>query len=293
VKIGMELPQTGEQASAESVALVAIEAERMGLDSVWVLDRVLRPRALAERGGPPLPASVFDPIETLAFAAAKTDRIALGTSAVIALPHPPVVLARRLATLDQLSGGRLIAGLAQGWMPEELAAGGVPTSHLGTGWDEYLGALRAVWGPDPVRFDGAFYQIPPSDIGPKPVQHELPVFMGYSTPAGLRRAARVADGLHPFQTDLATLRDHLELFRRCAAEAGRDPAALPVVLRVFASHTAPEAGTARQLLNGGLDQWLDDLEQLVKLGVDHVLVGLGAMPVDEQLHTMATLRDRL
>lgn len=290
----MELPQIGEQASAEHIALVATEAERIGLDSVWVLDRVLRPRELAAQGGPPLPASVFDPIETLAFAAAKTERIALGTSAVIALPHPPVVLARRLATLDQLCGGRLITGLVQGWMPQELAAGGVPTSRIGAGWDEYLGALRAVWGPDPVRFDGEFYQIPPSDIGPKPVRPGgLPVFMGYSTAAGIRRAARVADGLHPFQTDLATLRGHLELFRRCAADHGRDPAALPVVLRVFAHHTEPDVGAARQLLHGSIEQWLDDLERLAELGIDHVLVGLGGTPVDEQLRVMAELRDRL
>jgi probable F420-dependent oxidoreductase len=283
MKIGMELPQIGEPASAANIALVATEAERMGLDSVWVLDRVLRPREFEAQ----LPASVFDPIETLTFAAARTSRIALGTSAVIALPQPPVVLARRLATLDRLSEGRLIAGLVQGWMPQELAAGGVPTSRVGDGWDEYVGALRAVWGPDPVEYNGEHYQIPPSHIGPKPTG-TLKVIMGYSTAAGLRRAARIADGLLPFQPDLATLRSHVNLFRRCARDAGRDPAALPVMVRVAASRT--DAAAERPLLHGGLDEWLTDLERLAELGVDHVLVGLGSMPIEEQLRMMAELR---
>ena len=289
MQIGMELPQVGERASAANIALVATEAERMGLDSVWVLDRVLRPRELVASGAP-LPASVFDPIETLAFVAAKTTRIALGTSAIISLPQPPVVLARRLATLDQLSGGRLMAGLVQGWMPQEFAATGVPLDRIGDGWDEYLGALRAVWGPNPVKFAGAIYQIPPSDIGPKPAQRDgIPVLMGYSTEAGLRRAARIADGLHPFLNDLATLRRHVELFRGCASDAGRDPATLPVVLRVAANLTNGAEATERALLHGSISQWVDDLHQIAELGVDHVLVGMGT-PIDEQLHAMAELR---
>jgi probable F420-dependent oxidoreductase len=286
MKIGMELPQTGDHASAKSIAMVATEAERIGLDSVWVLDRLLRPAELAQS---PLPPSVFDPIETLAFAAAHTARVALGTSAVISLPQPPVLLAKRLATLDQLSGGRVIAGLVQGWMPQELAAGGVPVQRIGDGWDDYVGALRAVWGPDPVSYEGRHYQVPPSNIGPKPVRPGgLPVIMGYSSAAGIRRAARIADGLLPFQTDLATLRAHLELFRRTAAEAGRDGASLPIMLRVAAS--VDGEGPSRQLLTGTLDQWVADLHELDSLGVEHVLVGLGGMPVEEQLSTMAALR---
>lgn len=284
----MELPQVGERAGPEGVRLVATEAERIGLDSVWVLDRILCPVDLVGSG---LPTAVLDPIETLSFAAALTTTVQLGTSAVIALPQPPVLLARRLATLDRLCGGRLVAGLVQGWMPQELAAGGVPVERIGDGWDAYLGALRAVWGPDPVSHDVEPYRIPPSHIGPKPVG-DLKVIMGYSSPAGIRRAARIADGLHPFQTELPTLRRHLEQFRRAAHEAGRDAGALPVVLRVAAGLTGRDDSPGRRLLTGSLDQWVADLHELADLGVDHVLVGLGAMPVEDQLTTMAALRAR-
>jgi alkanesulfonate monooxygenase SsuD/methylene tetrahydromethanopterin reductase-like flavin-dependent oxidoreductase (luciferase family) len=172
----------------------------------------------------------------------------------------------------------------QGWMPQELAVAGVPMQRRGDGWDAYLGALRAVWGPDPVSYAVEPYVIPPSHIGPKPAR-PIGVIMGYSSAAGIRRAARVADGLLPFQTDLATLRAHLSLFRSCAADAGRDPAALPIILRVAASTTPGDA-----LLNGPLSRWVDDLGELAALGVDHVLVGLGPMPVDAQLELLADLR---
>ena len=294
MKIGMELPQIGDQASAESITLVATEAQRMGLDSVWVLDRLLRPEELA---GSPLPASVFDPIETLSYAAALTTTIELGTSAVIALPQPPVLLAKRLATLDRLSGGRVIAGLVQGWMPQELAAGGIPAERVGDGWDAYVGALRAVWGPDPVRHDVEPYPIPPSAIGPKPLR-PLKVIMGYSTGAGIRRAARIADGLHPFQTDLTTVGAHVDLFRRTAMAAGRDPATLPIVLRTAArlgdatdrAAAGSDEAAGRKLLHGTIDQWLADLAALAEIGVGHVLVGLGSMPVQEQLEVMSRLK---
>lgn len=288
MKIGMELPQSGERADADGIALVATEAERIGLDSVWVLDRLLRPVEMAVSS---LPPGVLDPIETLSFAAALTTTVQLGTSAIIALPHPPVLLARRLATLDRLSGGRVIAGLVQGWMAQEFAVGGVSLERVGDGWDAYVGALRAVWGPDPVRYDVEPYRIPPADIGPKPIR-PLPVIMGYANKAGIRRAARIADGLHPFQTELATLRAHLELFRRTATDAGRDAGSLTVVARVAAKLTGHDGSAGRRLLHGMLDQWTDDLHELAGLGVDHVLVGLGAMPVDEQLRTMTELRTR-
>src|SRR4029077_19970494 len=117
---------------------------------------------------------VFDPIETLTYAAAFTQRIRLGTSIIDALYHSPVVPGRPLATLDRLSHGRLIAGLAQGWSDDEFEVVNVPREHTGARFEEFLQALLAVWGPDPVHFDGQFYRIPESEIGPKPAQRPRP-----------------------------------------------------------------------------------------------------------------------
>ena len=94
---------------------------------------------------------VWEPIEVLTWAAAHTERVRLATGIVNALFQPPIVLARRLATLDRLSGGRLDVGLGQGWLPEEFVATGVPTSRRGQGFEDHLAAMRACWGPDPVE----------------------------------------------------------------------------------------------------------------------------------------------
>jgi alkanesulfonate monooxygenase SsuD/methylene tetrahydromethanopterin reductase-like flavin-dependent oxidoreductase (luciferase family) len=113
-------------------------------------------------------ANVYDPLETLAYVAAKTERVKLGTSIIDALFHVPAILARRFATLDRLSGGRVIAGLGQGYSPEEFAAANVPMSRRGAGFEEFIEAMRAAWGPDPVYFSGRFYEIPEPRSTPSP-----------------------------------------------------------------------------------------------------------------------------
>src|SRR5260370_6657576 len=174
---GLHLPAAADAAAPGLILRVAEEAERMGLASVWMSDGLLRPVAQpVDFGGgisivmPPESASQCDAIDTLAYVAARTSRIQLGTSVIGALFHNPVALARRLATLDLFSGGRLIAGLGQGCVPEAVAAAGVSAERRGAGFEEHIQAMRAVWGADPVRFDGRYYQIPESQIGPKPVQ---------------------------------------------------------------------------------------------------------------------------
>ena len=293
MKLGLALPHAGEQASAAAIAEAATGAEAIGLDSVWVLDRVLRPRARVDTI-PEFYATVFDPLETLSFVAALTTRVQLGTSVIQALLHPPVLLARRLATLDCLSGGRVVAGLGQGWMPEEFAVAAVPMSRRGRSFEEYVAALRAVWRPDPVCFDGKVYRIPESDIGPKPHQPGgIPIIVGYTSPVTIERVARVGDGLHPNRSDLAALTSDVELFRRTAEAAGRDASALPIVLRGAARLTdSPEAEADRSLFVGNVAQWAADCERAAAVGIDHVFLGFRA-PVSKQLEAMADLRERV
>jgi alkanesulfonate monooxygenase SsuD/methylene tetrahydromethanopterin reductase-like flavin-dependent oxidoreductase (luciferase family) len=257
MEIGVGLPNGGRTVMTEDLVRLATGAEAAGLDSVWVMDRWLRPRRGVAMPGVPVPvelpaegyACVFDPLDVLAHLAALTTRVRLGTSALQALLQPPVLLARRLATVDQLSRGRVVAGLAAGWMQEEFAAAGVPATGTGARFEEHLAALRAAWGPDPVEIAGE-RPAPPSDVGPKPFgRAAVPVLLGYSTAAGIRRAARLADGLHPYRTELAELAADLAVFRAAAMDAGRDPAALPVVLRGDLVPD-PDAGPGRPCSGG-------------------------------------------
>ncbi|MFO7298881.1 MAG: TIGR03619 family F420-dependent LLM class oxidoreductase [Actinomycetes bacterium] len=273
IKIGIALPNSGAHADARRLVDLAVEIERLGFDSVWTLDRWLRPLDPVAMPGMPEPAmmppsysTVLDPIDLLCAVAAVTERLWLGTSAVNALYHSPVLLARRYATLDHLSSGRAIAGVTSGWMePEFVAAGRVlPPDALA----EHVAAMRAVWGPDPVAFAGEHFEIPPSDIGPKPVQAAIPVLVGYATDAGIERAARIADGLHPFRQDLDRLGDDIDRFRRHARAAGRDPSSLQVVAR-FAAHLEPNPGRP---FAGPVGTWMEDLEALAALGVNHAVI---------------------
>jgi probable F420-dependent oxidoreductase len=300
MELGVGLPNGGSEVLTEDLVRLATGAEAAGLDSVWVMDRWLRPRGPVTMPGVPVPielpaqsyASVFDPLDVLAHLAALTHRVRLGTSAINALLHPPVLLARRLATLDQLSRGRVVAGLTTGWMREEFDAAGVPDTRTGPRFTDHVACLRAVWAPDPVEVAGGHYPVPPSDVGPKPFgRATIPVLVGYSTAAGIRRAARIGDGLHPYRTDIDELAADLALFRKAAADAGRDAGSLPVVLRGDAVPDA-DAGAGHPLFTGSVAQWADDLARVAELGIDHVVLQVAA-PVEAALDALHELRRRL
>ncbi|GAA3715489.1 LLM class F420-dependent oxidoreductase [Nonomuraea antimicrobica] len=262
--LGIGLPTTGRDADPERIARVAQDAERAGLGAVWTFERLLRPaqaRMLGMDQPVSLPdsnASVYDPLETLAYVAAKTSTIRLGTSVVDALFHSPVVLAKRLATLDRLSGGRTMIGLGQGWMEQEFEAAGVPAKRRGAGFEEHLRAMRACWGPDPVSFSGRFYTVPESDIGPKPAG--LTLLAGVAAPVSVERAAALGMGL----TIVVFAWEQVEL----TLEAyGNGPG--PLVLQVNGPITDRPLDE-RMPLTGSLEQVAEDLERARALGADHV-----------------------
>lgn len=278
MKLGVHLPVAGRGASPASIARVAEEAERIGLDSVWAWDRLMRPTVPIAMGGPGGPvmeapedfAAVYDPIESLTFVAARTSRISLGTSVLDALFQSPIILARRLATLDRLSDGRLIAGIGQGWMEQEFQAAGVDMRTRGAGFEEHLLAMRAVWGPDPVRFEDRHYSIPEAAIGPKPVHPGGPgVVVGAGSPRALERAGRLGLGLTLVIFNWETVRESIAIFRAAAETAGQEPDSLPIMLQVNGNVTEKPVDEAGPL-QGSPDQVAADLGKATKLGVGHV-----------------------
>ena len=176
--------------------------------------------------------SMYDPLETLSYIAPKTERIKLGTSVINALFHVPVVLARRFATLDQLSQGRVIAGLGQGWVKDEFETANIPFQRRGNGFEDYIGALRASWGPNPVQYEGRYYRIVESDIGPKPFHLQgPPLLIGGAAPASLERAARLADGINPLARSWSSLEQIAHEFPEMVRHVGRDLHAMQMIVR--------------------------------------------------------------
>jgi probable F420-dependent oxidoreductase len=190
MKIGIVLPQTGQQATRDNVIELAQKSEKEGFDSLWVFDRLVWPlepqtsyRGTADGTLPDDMQNVFDPLETLTFVAANTRKIALGTCVIDMLFHNPVILARRFATLDVLSEGRVICGLGIGWSKDEYQASNIPFEHRGKRANEFVQTIKKIWTDDIVEFKGEFYNIPPSKIGPKPIQKPyIPIYLGGYNP---------------------------------------------------------------------------------------------------------------
>ncbi|MGW7685725.1 TIGR03619 family F420-dependent LLM class oxidoreductase [Kribbella sp. NPDC054772] len=220
-------------------------------------------------------------LETLSYVAAVTKRIKLGTAILVAPLHVPVMLARRLATLDRFSGGRVVAGLGQGWQHNEFETANVSSSRTGARTEEFIAALRAVWGSDPVRHEGEFYRIAPSDVSPKPVQERIPVLLAANSPAAVRRAGRIADGLIPISSSAQDLRAVVRAFHTAAREADRDPEDLVVVNQAPwpTPITSEPLGDNRPFLGGSPKQIAEDLAAARETGATQVYLaaaqGLG------------------
>lgn len=280
--IGLTLAQVGPFAGPEHITHMAREADARGFDALWVLDRLLDPVAPRSRypGTPDgaLPEEqriALDPLLTLATAAAHTTRIRLGTNVLVAPWYRPALLARSLASLDVLSGGRLDIGLGLGWSTDEYEAVGVPKRGLASRQEELLDVLDTVWSGDPVTYTGSGFTIAPTAIRPKPVQTPRPpVLLAAYTPAGLERAGRRADGWTPAGLPLDATAFMWSAVQQAAAEAGRDPAALSLVVRANVKHTPRALGADRPTYHGSVEQIAEDVRGAFALGAHQVVLDL-------------------
>jgi probable F420-dependent oxidoreductase len=203
--LGLCLPQLGPHVTTEAIRLFCRSAEELGYSSLWVQDHFMWPlaprRGYGGRENAPVPKqyqSVWAPMELLTAAAMITDRVALGTSVLVAGNHWPVSLAQRLATIDHLSNGRLIVGLGVGWSAEEHDASGTSIEQRGRRIDDFLATMLACWGTDPVSHRGPFFDVPPSMLQPKPKQQPRPKLLsGMWSVDGMRRTAAHYDGWNP------------------------------------------------------------------------------------------------
>ena len=274
MEVGVRIPHTGRRATPEFVRSWCTAADRLGFDSLWGVDHVVMPQKVESKYVlPRTPASIaddavsdllspnFELTTTLAFVAAITERIKLGTAVAVLPIRNAVLNARQLATVDRYSGGRLLYGVGVGWLQEEAEAMGMPWDRRGARSDEHIALLRAIWTAPGrhVEFHGEFHDIAPMDPEPRPVQQPIPILVGGHSAAAIDRAARLGDGWIAANMSTERLADLLPVLRSALERHGREPSAVPVYCGARAE-----------------DVSLDALRRYEDLGVHSVQVPLDA-----------------
>jgi len=223
-------------AEPDGARAIATVAEEAGFESLWTVEHVVVPAEYRSKypydpsGRMPAPddTPLPDPLVWLAFAAAVTSRIKLGTGIAILPQRNPLIAAKEVATVDRLSGGRVLLGVGAGWLKEEFEALGVPFERRGQRLDEHIGAMRALWAGEKASYDGELVNFRDCTMSPRPAGGTVPIHIGGHSEAAARRAGRIGDGFFPGTTDAEHLASVLGVMRRAAEEAGRDPDAIEV-----------------------------------------------------------------
>jgi probable F420-dependent oxidoreductase len=264
VKFGIAFANTGPFAHPDGAAALADAAEQAGFESVWAVEHVVVPRDYAStypyaRDGKMPGGSDFDlpdPLVWLTWVAARTTTLRVATGILILPQRNPIVLAKEVATLDVLSGGRVQLGVGIGWLREEFEVLGASFPDRARRTEEYVEVLRALWREEAASFQGETVSFTDTICRPRPVGGTVPIHVGGHTAAAARRAGRIGDGFFPAKGDLPALLGEL----RAAAEgAGRDPDAIEVTW------------SATSVLKAG-EGALDEVARLADMGVDRLVL---------------------
>ena len=274
MEIGLVLPQTGPDATREHLGTFATTAEQSGYASLWVSDHVVYPREFTSRY--PYAASgrlpdrfqsdshLLEPLTLLAFVAAITERVQIGTAVMVLPMRNPVLHAKVIASLDVLAGGRFVFGVGVGWCREEFEVLSASFERRGARVDEQLTLMRALWSGEEVQHHGEFYEVDGWICRPVPPR-PIPLWVGGARPPALRRAGRLGDAWIAGAHRLPTFPDDIAAVRQAAEDAGRDPEAL-----TFGMVNLPSLAPGRQ------EETATMLREAGERGVQHVRLGVEA-----------------
>lgn len=292
MKFGVMFANAGPFAFPEGLENLARTAEEVGIESIWTVEHVVVPvdyrskYPYSETGKMPGPENIPlpDPILPLAFAAAVTKKLRLGTGVVILPQRHPLYVAKEMATLDVLSNGRAILGVGIGWLQEEFEAVGVPFKQRAPRTEESIRAIRSLWKSTPEPFNGKFYKWGAVESHPKPIQQPgVPIVVGGHAEGAARRAARLGDGFFPARGELDSLTKLLAIVRDECKTIGRKPEDIEISSGIAGSN-ATSASSAVQL---------DLVRRYEDLGVARLIIAPPAFDIDGVRQGLHQFADRV
>jgi len=303
LKVGVVLPTYRRLASPENIKRAAMLSESLGFDSVWVTDHVVVPSASVEAFGP----AFYEGMAVMSYVAGITNRVQIGAAILIVPYRHPLVLAKMLATADQLSGGRLILGAGLGWLESESTLLGVPHGRRAAIADEALGAMRACWENDEPEFHGEIYDFAGFHFAPRPHENRrLPILIGGASTAALRRAARFGDGwigdgqtFEELEVALAQLSrelkaqnrslDEMEVAMRTGLQVAADRTAITESPSEQGWKSAEFVTAGRTPFRGIREEVVADFKRAAALGVGHLVFEFPVSRGEESMELFETL----
>lgn len=307
IRLGFQVLNAGALANSENVQRMAQRAEALGYDSIVVTDHIVIPRTIESRYPynatgrlfVPADADYLEPISMLCFLAGVTRRIRFGPSVLVLPYRNPVLTAKMLATIDVLSGGRLLVGVGAGWMAEEFEAMGAPSfEHRGTVADEWIRIFIALWTEPNPSFEGRFYRFGEVGCYPKPVQKpHPPILVGGNTRAAVRRAARLGQSWHAFRLTPEELGPRVGALAAELAAAGRPREACGLSVRYGVRVVGAGGDTARRAAEepgrvfvGTAADVAEQLKPIVDFRPTDAIFDCRSGTIEEVLETMERLR---
>ncbi len=283
MRVGVALPNFSKLGTRDVLADVAREAEALGYDSIWTTDHVMMTTGQEEPYG-----HILEALTALTYAAALTERVKLGVSVIVLPQREPVLLAKQVATLDNLSGGRVIVGLGAGWNQREFQYLGASFDDRGKRLDEYIGALRELWTSPEPRFDGQFVRFSEALFSPRSAQpNGIPIWIGGGSPAALRRSATLADGWHPVGVNVETFANGM---RRVRELAGDRKVEGTLRIRTAVGRRLPEqraaSGQIQGTLGGSVNEIVQTLGSYERAGLSHLVAHFGENTRESYLEDM-------
>lgn len=306
MKVGITLPNLGPQATRENVLKLATQAEKEGFDSLWTITRILWPlkpqsayRATPDGSLPIEYQNVLDPLDVLVYVAANTNNIALGTSVADIFFYTPIMLAKRFATLDVLSQGRVISGLGLGWSKDEYQASNIPFMNRGQRADEFIQVMKKIWADDIVEFKGKYYDIPASKIDPKPIQRpHIPIYLGGFSPNTFSRIVKydLNGWLGVVGGPLEYTENFIKAIKEQASQAKKNPDNFRIIMMTYPNvkeGVSSKNDKNRFPLSGTIDEIGSDIQRVKGMGVDHIIFGYNFLPIGRDVAKMIEISKEL